>query len=93
MQFGPFNYACGGHFHKRHNDEISSKLEYLMAASLTSDDAWVQKKLGISSNPSQNMYGLHPEQGITWRYALQVDPKFLPDKFPAPESKVELEEV
>ena len=82
MQLGPFNYALGGHFHKRHSDEISSKLEYFMAGSLTSDDPWAQKKLGISSNPSQSIYGLHPKYGITWRYPLVVDDKFLPEPIP-----------
>ncbi|GAI05546.1 unnamed protein product [marine sediment metagenome] len=78
MQYGGFQYAFGGHFHKRHSDEISSKLEYFMCGSLVSDDDWALKKLGISSNPSQNIYGMHPRFGITWRYALQVDKAFLP---------------
>ena len=80
MQFGGFNYAFGGHFHKRHSDEISSKLEYFMCGSLVSDDDWALKKLGISSNPSQNLYGCHPRYGITWRYALSVDRAFLPER-------------
>ena len=79
MQFGGFNYAFGGHFHKEHSDEISSRLKYFMVSSLTSDDEWAQKKLGISSNPSQGLYGLHPREGITWRYSLVVDEKFLPE--------------
>lgn len=80
MQFGGFQYAFGGHFHKRHSDEISSKLEYHMASSMVSDDGWALKKLGISSNPSQNIYGMHPIQGMTWRYPITVDEKFLPEK-------------
>ena len=82
MQYGGFNYAFGGHFHKRHSDEISSKLEYFMCGSLASDDEWALKKLGISSNPSQNIYGMHPRMGITWRYGLVVDRAFLADKLP-----------
>ena len=79
MQYGGFSYAMGGHFHKRHTDEISSKLEYFMSGSLVSDDAWALKRLGISSNPSQWIYGIHPKHGITWRYPLVVDYKFLPE--------------
>lgn len=82
MQYGGFNYAFGGHFHKRHSDEISSRLEYFMCGSLASDDEWALKKLGISSNPSQSLYGMHPTMGITWRYALNVDRKFLAEKLP-----------
>ena len=80
MQYGGFNYALGGHFHKRHTDEISSKLEYFMCGALVSDDEWALKKLGISSNPSQWIMGIHPRHGITWRYPLIVDKKFLPEK-------------
>ena len=80
MQYGGFQYAFGGHFHKRHSDEISSRLEYFMCSTLVSDDDWALKRLGISSNPSQNIYGMHPRYGITWRYALQVDKAFLPEK-------------
>ncbi len=80
MQYGGFNYALGGHFHKRHFDEISSKLEYFMAASLVTDDEWALKKLGISSNPSAWLLGVHPRHGVTWRYALVVDFDFLPVK-------------
>ncbi len=72
MQFGGFDYAFSGHFHKHHTDEISSKLEYFMCGSLVSDDAWALKKLGISSSPSQALYGIHPRHGITWRYPLDV---------------------
>lgn len=80
MQYGGFNYAFGGHFHKRHTDEIGSKLEYFMCSTLVSDDEWVLKKLGISSNPSQWIYGIHYKNGLTWRYPLIVDYEFLPEK-------------
>jgi len=78
MQFGGFDYAMCGHFHKRHTDEVGSKVEYFMCGSLVSDDEWALKKLGISSNPSQWIMGVHPRKGITWRYPLIVDYKFLP---------------
>ena len=81
MQYGGFNYAFGGHFHKHHSDEISSRLTYFMAGSLVSDDDWALKKIGISSNPSQNIYGMHPRHGITWRYNLIVDNEFLPSEY------------
>lgn len=83
MQYGGFNYALSGHFHKRHSDEISSLLEYFMCGSLVSDDDWALKKLGISSNPSQNLMGVHPRMGITWRYGLLVDRKPLSQRLPS----------
>jgi len=80
MQYGGFQYAFSGHFHKQATNEVSNKLEHFMCASLVSDDEWALKKLGISSSPSQSIYGLHPQRGVTWRYNLTVDDKFLPGK-------------
>jgi len=80
MQYGGFNYAFSGHWHKQATNEVSSKLEHFMCGSLVSDDGWALKKLGISSNPSQSLYGLHPHRGITWRYNLCVDDAFIPEK-------------
>lgn len=79
MQYRGFDYAFSGHWHKRHSNEVSSELEHFMAGSLVSDDDWALKKLGISSNPSQSIYGMHPKHGITWRYPLVVDYDFLPE--------------
>lgn len=84
IQFGGFNYALGGHFHKRViGDEMSSRYGFSMVSTLISDDDWALKKLGISANPSQNLFGVHPREGVTWRYGLQVDEAFLPIKLPS----------
>ncbi len=73
IQFGGFDYALGGHFHFRVGGyEMSSKYEFSMVSTLVSDDEWALKKLGISSHPSQNIFGVHPEKGMTWRYPLNV---------------------
>lgn len=73
IQFGGFDYALGGHFHFRVGGyEMSSKYEFSMVSTLVSDDEWALKRLGISSRPSQNIFGVHPEQGMTWRYPLNV---------------------
>ncbi len=72
MQYGGFRYAWSGHFHKAYYNEVSSQLEHFMTGSLTSDDEWAVKQLGISSSPSQTICGLHPRHGITWRYVLNL---------------------
>jgi len=73
IQFGGFDYALGGHFHFRVGGyEMSSKYEFSMVSTLVSDDEWALKKLGISSHPSQNIFGVHKERGMTWRYPLDV---------------------
>lgn len=61
-----------GHFHKAHYNEVSSVLEHFMTGSLVSDDEWALKKLGISSRPTQGLYGIHPHHGITWKYAIDM---------------------
>jgi len=82
IQFGGFNYALGAHFHKRIIDEIASQFEYAMSSTLLSDDDWAIKKLGISSSPSQNIFGVHPHIGMSWRYKMIVDRDFLMRKLP-----------
>ncbi len=51
---------------------MSSKYEFSMVSTLVSNDEWALKKLGISSHPSQNIFGVHRERGMTWRYPLDV---------------------
>ncbi len=80
VQFDGFNYSCGAHYHKRIEDEVTSKFTYMACASLVSDDEWALQKLGISSMPSQNLFGVHGVHGVTWKYAVLVDKKFLPKK-------------
>lgn len=77
MQTGGFNYALSGHFHKRSSNEIGTNVEHFMCGSLVSDDEWALKKLGISSCPSQWVFGVHPHFGITFRYPLVVDRNLL----------------
>ena len=73
IQFGGFDYALGGHFHFRVGGyEMSSKYEFSMVSTLVSNDEWALKKLGVSSHPSQNIFGVHKERGMTWRYPLDV---------------------
>ncbi len=73
IQFGGFDYVLGGHFHFRVGGyEMSSKYELSLVSTLVSNDEWALKKLGVSSHPSQNIFGVHPERGMTWRYPLDV---------------------
>ena len=80
VHFGGFNYALHGHFHKRMEDEGAAKYTSIGCGTLVSDDDWAVQKMGISSTPSQNLFGVHPEHGVTWKYSLQVDKSFLPQK-------------
>lgn len=81
MQFHGFNYSICGHFHKAEQSEIGAGVTHIMNSTLVSDDDWVLKRMKISSTPSQTLLGIHPKYGITWRYCLVVDDKFLPEPF------------
>ncbi len=82
VHFGGFNYTLHAHFHKRMEDEGAAKYTSIGCGTLVSDDDWALQKMGISSTPSQNIFGVHPRFGVTWRYPLVVDYKFLPEKLP-----------
>ena len=80
IQYGGFDYVLSGHFHKRYSSEVAAGIEHFMVSTLVTDDEWALKKLGISSNPSQWTFGVHPRHGVSWRYPLIVDHKFLPER-------------
>ncbi len=80
IDFNSFNFIFGGHFHKQWYSQVTSKCEAFMAATIVTDDAWAQKKLGVSSTPSAWALGMHPGRGVTWKYNLEVDPAFRSDK-------------
>ncbi len=73
MQYGGFDYVLSAHFHKRANNEIARGVEHFMNSTIVSDDNWALKVLGISSEPSQWIFGVHPRKGVTWRYPLIVE--------------------
>lgn len=82
MEYGGFNYALCGHFHKRMSDELATGIEYFMTGTLVVRDTWALKKLGISSKPTQWLLGVHPKMGVTWRYGLMVNRQFLIERMP-----------
>jgi len=90
IQYGGFHYALGGHYHKNFSNILAAGIEYSGVSTLVTDDEWALKRLGLSSNPSQSTFGVHERQGITWKYTLQVDDKFLPESEGKPRVKVEV---
>lgn len=73
MQFGGFEIAMCGHFHKTQYDEIARGAELFMNGTLVSDDDWALKRLGISSTPTQWTFGIHPDRAVSWQYPLNVE--------------------
>ncbi len=86
IEYGGFNIAFGGHFHKFTHAEVTRRFQYFMAPSLVTDDAWALKKLGVSASPGATLLGIHPARGVTWTYNLEVDPAFRPGKIAVEEA-------
>jgi hypothetical protein len=73
MQYNGFEYICSGHFHTTAFVEVAKDVELFMNGTLASDDDWSIKKMGISSTPTQWTFGVHPTQGVSWMYPLNVE--------------------
>lgn len=69
---GKFDYLCMGHFHTA-NILNWQDSEIIMNGTFVSDDQWVLQKLGMGTSPKQVLFGVHPKQGITFRYLIKLD--------------------
>jgi hypothetical protein len=67
----PFKYAFMGHFHIRDNLTWCNK-EIFLSGSPVTDDEWVLEEMGMGSMPEFWFLGMHPERGVTWRYAIDL---------------------
>jgi hypothetical protein len=73
MQYKGFEYVVLGHFHTTAYTEIGRNTQLFMNGALVSDDDWSLKKMGISSTPTQWTFGVHPIQGVSWQYPLNIE--------------------
>lgn len=69
---GKFDYLVLGHFHTA-NFLTWQDTEIVMNGTFVSDDQWVLQKLGMSTSPKQVVFGVHPTQGMTFRYLVKLD--------------------
>jgi len=67
-----WNYLVHGHFHVPFNFPWNN-FEIIGNGSLVSDDEFALRELGMNSRPAQQVFGVHPDHGITWRYTLMLD--------------------
>lgn len=67
----PFKYCFMGHFHIRDNLTWCNK-EIFLSGSPVTDDEWVLEEMGMGSMPEFWFLGMHPERGVTWRYAIDL---------------------
>lgn len=67
----PFRYAFMGHFHIRDNLTWCNK-EIFLSGSPVTDDEWVLEEMGMGSMPEFWFLLMHPERGVTLRYAIDL---------------------
>lgn len=65
-------YFLYGHFHSagmfRFNEVV-----VVNNGSFVTDDPFAEEYIGVASIPEQMLLGIHPEFGVSWRYALRLD--------------------
>jgi DNA-binding XRE family transcriptional regulator len=68
----PFNIMCIGHFHTHH--EIETPQGAIMVnGSFVGGDVHSLQHMRTKSRPTQNLFGVHPQRGVTWKYRLDMD--------------------
>jgi len=67
-----FHYLTIGHFHVCSSLDWN-ELEIFVNGAFITDDQWVYKKYGLSNSTSQWLFGVHPRQGISFRYKVRLD--------------------
>lgn len=63
------NYILMGHYHTSNSLEKMGG-EIIMNGSLKGSDEFSLGRMFVGGNPSQLLFSLHPEHGITWRFTL-----------------------
>jgi len=67
-----WHYMVHGHFHVPFNFPWND-FEIIGNGTLVSDDDFGLEQLGMASTPAQQVFGVHPEHGVTWRYTLNLE--------------------
>lgn len=72
--------VCLAHFHERHNFDIS-RIEVIQNGAFCGGTSYALRVIKTISAPKQELWGMHPKVGITWRTPLYLGtiPKMQPD--------------
>lgn len=68
---GPWHYLLHGHFHVPFSMPWNN-FEIISNGTLVSGDDFALRELGMASAPAQQVFGVHPEHKVTWRYTLDL---------------------
>jgi len=64
-------YFCFGHFHSASFLRFNNCV-IIVNGSFVSDDSFAEEYIGVASVPEQQLFGMHPKHGISWRYTLSL---------------------
>jgi hypothetical protein len=67
----PWHYMVHGHWHTAFEFPWNN-FWIIGNGSLVSGDDFALRELGMASFPAQQVFGVHPKRGITWRYTLNL---------------------
>lgn len=65
-------HFCYGHFHQLCTGMRFNTVNIFTNGSFVSDDPFADEVLGVSSEPEQLLFGIHPKKGVSWRYAISL---------------------
>ena len=61
-----------GHFHNLDAGQRHNQLRIYLNGSFVTDDVFAEEHIGVASVPEQLVMGVHPNKGVTWRYAINL---------------------
>jgi len=67
-----FDYIVMGHHHQAIQWDRPWG-ERIVNGSFSSGNPFAAKRLQLATRPTQLMFGVHPEQGVSFRYLIRLD--------------------
>lgn len=67
-----YDYYCIGHLHEAFEWD-KARGERIANGSFCSGNPYAMRELALSTRPTQKLFGVHPQVGITWRYNIRLD--------------------
>jgi len=69
-----WDVMCAGHYHVSSSFDVSTS-EVVANGSFAGSSYYVFRKIKTVNTPKQTVFGVHPRNGITWRFQLKLSEK------------------
>lgn len=69
---GGVNYLCSGHFHSQGEASANGGARFLGNGAFLACDPFAYQKLEVASDPCQYIFGVHRNNGVSWRLPIQL---------------------